>query len=194
MALTQRHPSSWAFLRAFELLCEDMDQEPLLNIFFQQGGLDVVEQPAQAIPVATARPTEEKAQPSPVVVVESAEESPPPMVEEVGGSSSKRTAKEGVLQGEEQLSKRGLAAEDRVEGDVNFNYSTFMAAGRVKVDDTWVGVMTSRPLSPLVFNPQYLVSEVVNKCLGCLMGHKMHILSEPKKGTIEQLTSLKDNC
>ncbi|RDX75136.1 hypothetical protein CR513_45023, partial [Mucuna pruriens] len=34
VAPTQLHPNSWAFLRAFELLCEDMGWEPSLNVFF----------------------------------------------------------------------------------------------------------------------------------------------------------------
>ncbi|RDX58495.1 hypothetical protein CR513_62187, partial [Mucuna pruriens] len=31
MALTQLHPNSWAFVKAFELLCEDMEREPPLT-------------------------------------------------------------------------------------------------------------------------------------------------------------------
>ncbi|RDY02319.1 hypothetical protein CR513_14237, partial [Mucuna pruriens] len=34
IALTQLHPNSWAFVQAFELLCEDMGNEPLLSVFF----------------------------------------------------------------------------------------------------------------------------------------------------------------
>ncbi|RDX59632.1 hypothetical protein CR513_61842, partial [Mucuna pruriens] len=33
----------------------------------------------------------------------------------------------------------------------------------------------------------------IGRTVWCVMGHKMHILSGPKKGTIEQLTSLKDD-
>ncbi|RDX66367.1 hypothetical protein CR513_54871, partial [Mucuna pruriens] len=31
---TQLHPNSWAFVRAFELLCEDLGQAPSLGVFF----------------------------------------------------------------------------------------------------------------------------------------------------------------
>ncbi|RDX86427.1 hypothetical protein CR513_32238, partial [Mucuna pruriens] len=51
-----------------------------------------------------------------------------------------------------------------------------------------------RRLSPTVL---VVIKKEVTKLLAVgiyLMGHKMHILSGPKKGTIEQLTSLKDDC
>ncbi|RDX99701.1 hypothetical protein CR513_17218, partial [Mucuna pruriens] len=34
VAPTQLHPNSWAFVRAFELLCEDLEQAPSLGVFF----------------------------------------------------------------------------------------------------------------------------------------------------------------
>ncbi|RDX71277.1 hypothetical protein CR513_49399, partial [Mucuna pruriens] len=34
VAPTQLHPNNWAFVRAFELLCEDMGREPSLSVFF----------------------------------------------------------------------------------------------------------------------------------------------------------------
>ncbi|RDX93640.1 hypothetical protein CR513_24069, partial [Mucuna pruriens] len=34
VAPTQLHPNSWAFVRAFKLLCEDMGREPSLSVFF----------------------------------------------------------------------------------------------------------------------------------------------------------------
>ncbi|RDY07188.1 hypothetical protein CR513_08729, partial [Mucuna pruriens] len=34
MAPTQLHPNSWAFVRAFELLCEDLGKAPTLGVFF----------------------------------------------------------------------------------------------------------------------------------------------------------------
>ncbi|RDX72394.1 hypothetical protein CR513_48130, partial [Mucuna pruriens] len=34
VAPTQLHPNSWAFVRAFELLCEDLGQAPSLGVFF----------------------------------------------------------------------------------------------------------------------------------------------------------------
>ncbi|RDX88933.1 hypothetical protein CR513_29409, partial [Mucuna pruriens] len=34
VAPTQLHPNSWAFVRAFELLCEDLGKAPTLGVFF----------------------------------------------------------------------------------------------------------------------------------------------------------------
>ncbi|RDY01986.1 hypothetical protein CR513_14616, partial [Mucuna pruriens] len=34
VAPTQLHPNSWAFVRAFELLCEDLGKAPMLGVFF----------------------------------------------------------------------------------------------------------------------------------------------------------------
>ncbi|RDY09051.1 hypothetical protein CR513_06654, partial [Mucuna pruriens] len=34
VAPSQLHPNSWAFVRAFELLCEDLGREPSLGVFF----------------------------------------------------------------------------------------------------------------------------------------------------------------
>ncbi|RDX92406.1 hypothetical protein CR513_25493, partial [Mucuna pruriens] len=34
IAPTQLHPNSWVFVRAFELLSEDLDREPALGVFF----------------------------------------------------------------------------------------------------------------------------------------------------------------
>ncbi|RDX77761.1 hypothetical protein CR513_42058, partial [Mucuna pruriens] len=34
IALTQLHPNNWAFVRAFELLSEDMGREPSLSVYF----------------------------------------------------------------------------------------------------------------------------------------------------------------
>ncbi|RDX61617.1 hypothetical protein CR513_60137, partial [Mucuna pruriens] len=34
MAPTQLHPNSWTFVQTFELLCEDMEREPSLSVFF----------------------------------------------------------------------------------------------------------------------------------------------------------------
>ncbi|RDX92421.1 hypothetical protein CR513_25438, partial [Mucuna pruriens] len=34
VAPTQLHPNSWAFVQAFELLCEDLGKAPSLGVFF----------------------------------------------------------------------------------------------------------------------------------------------------------------
>ncbi|RDY04869.1 hypothetical protein CR513_11358, partial [Mucuna pruriens] len=34
VAPTQLHPNSWAYVRAFELLCEDLKKAPTLGVFF----------------------------------------------------------------------------------------------------------------------------------------------------------------
>ncbi|RDX83896.1 hypothetical protein CR513_35137, partial [Mucuna pruriens] len=98
---------------------------------------------AKASLLSTARLVEEGTQPVSVVVLESVGESPTPVVEEIGGSSAKHAAEAGVLQSQVQLSKRALATKGAVVDDANFSFSTLMGAGRVEVDETWVGIMAS---------------------------------------------------
>ncbi|RDX87300.1 Protein CLEC16A, partial [Mucuna pruriens] len=48
VAPTQLHPNNWAFVRAFELLCEDMGREPSLSILFWFFSLRRVDKPTLA--------------------------------------------------------------------------------------------------------------------------------------------------
>ncbi|RDX62955.1 hypothetical protein CR513_58666, partial [Mucuna pruriens] len=51
VARTQLHPNSWTFLQAFELLCEDMGQEPSLSVFSWFFSLRRAKKPAISITV-----------------------------------------------------------------------------------------------------------------------------------------------
>ncbi|RDX67049.1 hypothetical protein CR513_54111, partial [Mucuna pruriens] len=113
VAPTQLHPNSWAFIRAFKLLCEDMGREPSFSVFSGYCCFEgtpsrsttpvMVVVVAEASPLLTVGPAVTLA---PKVVLVSVEGSPRPTVGKVDGSSSKRVAGKGALQDEERPAKQ----------------------------------------------------------------------------------------
>ncbi|RDY13146.1 hypothetical protein CR513_01969, partial [Mucuna pruriens] len=107
----------------------------------------------EASPLATAQPVEESTLSPPVVVLDSIEESSMPAA--AGGLTSKYAAEEGMLQSQEQPSKRALAVGAKDGGAVDFKFFEFFNVGQGEGDDTWIEVM----------NPRYPIDEVVDKRL-----------------------------
>ncbi|RDY01910.1 hypothetical protein CR513_14693, partial [Mucuna pruriens] len=138
----------------------------------------------EAFPLFMARPIEENVQSPPVVVVDSTKDSTLPTNAGVGNSSAKRVAEEGVLQSQEQPSKRMLMAGGEASGVVDF-YFGLLGSGfdRGEADDGWTGVMASRPLSHSIGTLGTRLARAIELEFKSLAAQQQALVKENRKAT-----------